>query len=90
MYAKGGRGGRAARLLFGAMTLCLLRDAAANICPEFGADDTIVQSAPGCQNDVEIPFTMKSNLFAQTEIVIFDVSPDLRFLVLLRLFAACL
>jgi len=41
----------------------------------FGAGDTIVETAPGCQHEVEIPFTMRSDLYAQTEIAILDERP---------------
>lgn len=71
-----GCGGRSSLLLFGAIALCLLRGLdAESTCPVFGAGDTIVETAPGCQHEVEIPFTMRSDLYAQTEIAILDVSP---------------
>ena len=63
--------------LFALVALCLLSGLHAQgdaSCPEFKETQTIIETAPGCENNLEILFSMKSNVYSSTEIAILDVS----------------
>lgn len=72
-------------VLLGTVLLCMLQGLSAqdaqdssssqpSTCPAFPAQDTVVETAAGCEHAVEIPFTMKSHVASQTQIAILDVS----------------
>jgi len=76
MGRRGGCGERPAILLLCvAMALCQLQAVDAQMCPQFTTLETIVETAPGCKHELNIPFSMKSNMVQSMNIAILDVSP---------------
>jgi len=62
-------------LLCVAMALCQLQAVDAQECPQFTTLETIVETAPGCKHELNIPFSMKSNMVVSMDIAILDVRP---------------
>ena len=69
---------RVARLLWWALLSYTVQPAwtASDVCPDFASTtDTVIETAPGCDNVVEIPFTLKGNVWQSTTIAILDTRP---------------
>ena len=69
---------RVPRLLWWALVSYTVQLAwtASDVCPDFASTtDTVVETAPGCENVVEIPFTLKGNVWQSTTIAILDTRP---------------
>ena len=80
-------GGQTALLALLSACLLLGLNAQDASCPEFKTTETIVETAPGCINQLEIPFDMKSDVYSSTTITILDVGLPNAFLLHWR--AAC-